>query len=108
MREWLGTRDVITWTGRLRANAAYCAQRNTIFQGLAADGAKLAMWHLWRAGFRIVNFVHDEFLIEVPVGADIEVQKLRIKSLMQQGMREVLPVTLPVEVKLQHGDSGAT
>ena len=107
MRGWLGTGGVITWTGRLRANAAYCAKRNTIFQGLAADGAKLAMWKLWRAGFRIVNFIHDEFLIEIPIGADIEAQKLRIQSLMQEGMRGVLPMPLPVDIKIRHGDSWA-
>src|SRR5262249_11263560 len=57
---------VMTMTGRLRAAAKYTARHNTIFQGLAADGAKLALWKLWRADFRIVNFIHDEVLVEVP------------------------------------------
>lgn len=105
MRDWLGTGGVITATGRLRANAGFCAQRNTIFQGLAADGAKLALWYLWRAGFRVVNFIHDEFLIEIPVGVDIEAAKLRIKSLMEKGMQDVLPVPLPINVKVRHGSS---
>lgn len=57
---------VLTATGRLRFGASYCARHNTLFQGLAADGAKLALWKLWRAGYRIVNFLHDEVIIEVP------------------------------------------
>ena len=42
-------------TGRLRANATYCARHNTVFQGLAADGAKLALWKLWRCGAAYVS-----------------------------------------------------
>jgi hypothetical protein len=63
---------VFTLTGRLRANASYCARHNTVFQGLAADGAKLALWLLWRAGYRIVNFIHDEVLIEIPVDSRLD------------------------------------
>ncbi len=86
-----GCAGVFTFTGRLRAKAAYCARHNTVFQGLAADGAKLAMWKLWRAGFRIVNFIHDQFLIEVPKGSDLKRQAERIRTLMVEGMREVVP-----------------
>jgi hypothetical protein len=82
---------VFTATGRLRAHAAYCARHNTVFQGLAADGAKLAMWLLWREGYRIVNFVHDEFLIEVPQDSDLKAAAEEIRRLMIQGMREVVP-----------------
>ncbi len=28
--------------------------------GLAADGAKLAMWNLYMVGYRLVGFIHDE------------------------------------------------
>ena len=77
-----GQADVLTLTGRLRAAATYCARHNTIFQGLAADGTKLAMWKLWRNGFRIVNFIHDEFLIEVPEQANYTEAAETIKRLM--------------------------
>jgi hypothetical protein len=50
----------------LRASATSSARHNTMFQGLAADGAKLALWKLWRAGYRLVNFIHDEILVELP------------------------------------------
>jgi len=36
-------RFVSTLTGRLRGYPAYCAAKNTVFQGLAADGAKRAL-----------------------------------------------------------------
>ena len=43
---------------------------NTPFQGLASDGAKLAGYRLIKEeaklGYKLVNFVHDEFLFEVP------------------------------------------
>jgi len=87
-----------TATGRLRNRAGYCARHNTLFQGLASDGAKLAMWKLWRAGYRIVNFIHDEFLIEVPEDSNLKEHAERIEQLMVEGMRLVVPdVAIRVE-----------
>ena len=98
-----GQADVLTLTGRLRAAATYCARHNTIFQGLAADGAKLAMWKLCRNGFRIVNFIHDEFLVEVPEQGDYTEAAETIKRLMIEGMREVVPnVRIDVEYTVSH------
>lgn len=94
----VGRSGVFTLTGRLRANATYCARRNTVFQGLASDGAKLALWLLWRAGYRIVNFVHDEVLIEVPAGSNLRWHAEHIRRLMIQGMAMVVP-DVCVEVK---------
>jgi len=87
----VGRAAVFTFTGRLRAAATYCARHNTVFQGLAADGAKLALWLLWRAGYRIVNFVHDQVLIEVPSDADLMRHALEIRRLMLDGMKAVVP-----------------
>jgi DNA polymerase I-like protein with 3'-5' exonuclease and polymerase domains len=58
---------------------------------LAADGAKLALWKLWRAGYRIVNFIHDEVLVEVPADSDLTHHGQHIQQLMVEGMQEVLP-----------------
>jgi site-specific DNA-adenine methylase len=44
----------------------YSQARNTPFQGLAADGAALALFALVKEGFRVVGFVHDEVLVELP------------------------------------------
>jgi hypothetical protein len=89
---------VLTATGRLRAGASYCARHNILFQGLAADGAKLALWKLWRAGYRLVNFLHDEVIVEVPEGDDLRHHAETIRQLMVEGMREVVPdVSIEVE-----------
>jgi DNA polymerase I-like protein with 3'-5' exonuclease and polymerase domains len=82
---------VFTLTGRLRANASYTARHNTVFQGLAADGAKLALWRIWRAGYRIANFIHDQVLVEVPRGSDLKHHADTVRQLMVDGMREVVP-----------------
>lgn len=94
----VGRAGVFTFTGRLRANATYCARHNTTFQGLAADGAKLALWRLWRAGYRIVNFIHDEVLIEVPEDENLGEHAETIRHHMIAGMKQVLP-DLRVEVE---------
>src|SRR5262249_29420587 len=71
---------VFTITGRLRARATYSARRNTVFQGAASDGAKLALHRLWRAGFTIVAFIHDEVVIEVDANADLAALKQQIDA----------------------------
>ena len=63
------------WSGRLRAGATYCSACNSFYQGLGADVAKLAGWNIFKAcyvdrssplfGARPVNFIHDQFLVEV-------------------------------------------
>lgn len=63
-------------SGRVRSGATYTSGANTYFQGLAADGAKHAMWLLFKAcytdersplfGCRVWGFIHDEFLLMGP------------------------------------------
>jgi hypothetical protein len=89
-RSLTGQAPVFTLTGRLRALASFAARRNTVFQGLASDGAKLALWKLWRAGYRIVHVVDDEVLIEVPAGGDLRAQTEDVRRLMIEGMSEVV------------------
>jgi DNA polymerase I-like protein with 3'-5' exonuclease and polymerase domains len=62
--------DVFTLTGRKRADATYCAVANTPFQGLGSDMAKIAMYNLTKAGFKIVNYIHDEFILEQDKSVD--------------------------------------
>ena len=99
----VGSAGCFTFSGRLRAKATYSARHNTVFQGLAADGAKLALWLLWRAGYRIVNFIHDQVLIEVPRGSDLNQHAERIRELMVQGMRLVVP-NVKVDVSFAAAD----
>lgn len=63
-------------SNRYRGGISYCEVCNSFFQGLAADIAKEAGFRIARAcyvesgsplyGCRTWNFVHDEFLLEVP------------------------------------------
>lgn len=89
--------SVTTLTGRIRANTTYCAEKNTPFQGLAADGAKLAMYNLMDAGFKLVGFVHDEIITEVPENTAEEMRRLQ-EEIMINSMALVVPdVKISVE-----------
>ena len=92
--------DVITLTGRIRANATYTAARNTQFQGLASDGAKLALYRLIRHKYRVVNFIHDEVIIELPIeGCDYNMEAQKISQIMIEEMQEVVP---DVKIKVEY------
>src|ERR1700722_11162865 len=82
---------VVTLTGRVRGGVAYTQAKNTPFESLAADGAKLALWDLLDAGVRIVGFIHDEVLVELPDQGgyvDMEVCE-RVKQVVCQAMARV-------------------
>jgi hypothetical protein len=79
---------VMTLTGRIRGRVSFSQARNTPFQGLAADGAKRAMWKLTLAGFRLMAFIHDEVLIELPLDADHAAEARRIDKIMCDAMQE--------------------
>lgn len=84
-------------SGRQRGGAKYCAACNTYFQGMAADGAKEAMFLIAEEcyaipesvlfGSRPVAFIHDELLVEVPLDKVGEAAA-RIEALMIQGMQK--------------------
>lgn len=71
---------------RYRGDVRYTSAANSYFQGRCADMAKDAGWRLarmsmiegWR--FRLWNFAHDEFLLEVPEAeaSDIAVEVVRV------------------------------
>src|SRR5262249_55064856 len=83
---------VATLTGRIRGRVRYSQARNTPFQGLAADGAALALFALVKEGFRVVGFVHDEILIELPDegGHVSEATIRRVEEVMCGAMAGVL------------------
>lgn len=82
---------VIHHTGRVRANATYTQSKNNLFQGIAADGAKLALYALVKYGYRVVNFIHDEFVIEVPFEKVSVETFCEIQSLIEKEMQKVCP-----------------
>lgn len=63
-------------SNRIRGGCHYTSGANTMFQGLASDGAKAALWELWKAcnldetsplfGVTMWAFIHDEVLFEGP------------------------------------------
>jgi hypothetical protein len=89
---------VATLTGRIRGHVRYSQARNTPFQGLAADGAALALFDLVKEGFRMVGFVHDEVLVELPDegGYVSEARVRRVEEIMRRRMEEVLLGGIPV------------
>lgn len=54
-----------TVNGRLAIHETYNTACNYPFQGLVADGAKVAAWWLYLRRLPVVNFVHDEFILEL-------------------------------------------
>ena len=80
---------VATLTGRIRADVSYTKKRNTPFQGLAADGAKIALFRLVDKGYRVIGFIHDEILVELPIGAEYSAQAEQITQIMCAAMEEV-------------------
>lgn len=87
---------VVTMTGRIRGRVRFSQARNTPFQGLAADGAKLALWNLFKAGYHIVAFVHDEVVIELPADADHTAAAADINHILCSSMQEVTP-NIPIK-----------
>lgn len=82
-------------SGLVRGCCTYTVACNTPFQSRAAYGAKEALWNLAREmyldrssdlyGSRMVNFIHDEVLAEVPEEHASEAAA-RIKQIMEESM----------------------
>lgn len=97
------TRIVQHYSARVRGGVGYCDAANTFFQGLAADAAKRAMWLVCREmyarrssplyGSRIVAFIHDELICEIPM-AKLEEACKRLQELWTGGAQEVIPDVL--------------
>lgn len=94
----------VTLTGRVRADTEYGEYRNTKFQGLASDGAKLALWNLTRAGYRIVAFIHDEILIESPLTQEESSVEREVQRIMSQSFRSIHPTGVPVDTACVSGE----
>ncbi len=88
--DWTTYGGCVTITGRRRAYLSYNAWHNTQFQGLAADGAKLALLEAVRRGIKIVNFVHDEIVAEAPDEVAEEHAAI-LQEVMRSQMERVIP-----------------
>lgn len=105
-RDFFDARPV--WCPRVR-NTYFVARRdggvyltgNTMFQGLAADCAKNAGFLIARACYaepnsplyscRIVNFVHDEVILEIPIDPWMHERAMELARLMKLGADVYLP-----------------
>jgi hypothetical protein len=81
----------VTLTGRVWSDVDYRQAHNAQFQGLAADGAKLALYRLLREGFRPVLFIHDEVIVEIPDDANRDAAAKRVDQLLIEEMGRVIP-----------------
>lgn len=79
-----------TINGRERHRSYYCPACNYPFQGLAADGAKVALWLVYRSGFKMVNFVHDEIIAQLKIDDNLHESCTIINELMISGMQQVI------------------
>jgi DNA polymerase I-like protein with 3'-5' exonuclease and polymerase domains len=92
-------------SGRVRGGASFCAAANGFFQGLAADGAKEAVWRVaWECyvdeasplfGCRPVFFIHDEIGMEVPYRAFGPERAGRAAERLSAVMREAMEKFIP-------------
>lgn len=90
------------FTGRLRGGCSYADAANDHFSALAASAAKAAWFQIAREcydpsqgsilfGDRPVNFIHDQFLIETPIGPGAHDHAMRVKEIMETVTRPFLP-----------------
>ena len=98
------------FSGRVRGGLNVPSGANTLFSGLAGDGAKRALWRVSFEcycdptsslyGSRPVIFAHDEVMVEMPAAKAHEAA-LRQAELMIQEMQKVVPrVTVRAEPAL--------
>lgn len=99
-------------SGRIRGGASFCAVANGFFQGLAADGAKEALWRVALEcyvdkesplyGCRPVFFIHDEIGIEIPLRAwgmkRAAAAADRLSAVMIEAMEKWIP-DVPISAK---------
>ncbi len=96
-RAFFPTRAV-TLTGRVWSNVNFRQGHNAQFQGLAADGAKLALYRLTREGYEPVLFIHDELVFELPDDEHKEDTARQIDRIMIEEMSQVI-TDVPIRVE---------
>lgn len=87
-------------SNRVRGGVEFCAAANGLFQGLASDGAKLALCRVAREqyvdrgtalfGSRTILFAHDELVLEIPEALGHEAAH-RVSEIMVESMRAYCP-----------------
>jgi hypothetical protein len=83
--------------GNIRGGVTYCDGKNFPFQSLAAAIGKEILWHMWRLGYRPVAFIHDEFLVELPIAWDMDRCYHHLIEIMKTTAREFTGLPVGVE-----------
>lgn len=81
----------VTLTGRRRARCSYTQACNTSFQGLSSDCSKSAGWNLFKAGYKLSNFIHDEYISLLPFDRYTTERAKHIETIMVESMRTLTP-----------------
>ncbi len=103
-----GRADVIHFvSNRRRGKIPYTEACNTFFQGLGADAAKEATYELvkacytgtgWLRGCRMINFIHDEWLLEVPDDSRLQERSDEMQAIIARVLKKWFP-DVPVIAK---------
>jgi len=88
-------------SGRIRGNVtSRTVWANSQFQGLAADGAKAALYEVEKAGLEPVAFHHDAILLDSPPD-EAEDRASKLTQIMESIMQRYLPdVPVKAEAKI--------
>ena len=97
-----GNTTVIQWISeRQRGGCSFTQAANSYFQGLVADGAKAALWEVSRQvytdpasdlfGCPVVAFLHDEIILEAPIGVKAGAAAVALEKTMVETMRRFIP-----------------
>jgi DNA polymerase I-like protein with 3'-5' exonuclease and polymerase domains len=78
-----------TITGRIRPNQSFCEACNYTFQSAGADCTKYAAYNVIRAGYRVVNYIHDELLVELLYDNTLPDKVNDIARIMRSSMSKI-------------------
>lgn len=81
----------VTLTGRKRARCSYTQACNTGFQALSSDCTKVAMWNLFKSGYKMINMIHDETISLLPFDEHLTERTAHIQEIMVNSMRQLTP-----------------
>lgn len=86
---------VIYDCGRVRGWLKYTDSKNSPFQGVASDVSKRALVKVVRGekkhGYRVINFIHDEIIVEASLDRDFNELSKIISDYMVEAFNELCP-----------------
>lgn len=81
-------------TGRRRAHCRFTEAANTLFQGLAADVSKRALWLCRQMGLDVRIFVHDEIVCACEPDEVKSIER-HLSGAMLMAFKEICPIVGP-------------